>query len=271
MGSIVARDLQHALEVKRQRPDIVLYGGGTDLMVEAHSVDYLFLHRINALRAITEDEDSLTIGAGCSFTEVYDYCNCPSILKDAIAYLAAPAIRNMGTIGGNIGNGSAKADTALIFYLFDAVVNLQSQDNSRSVAIKDFYVDRKKLAIADDEIITSVSIPKRNYGQYYYKKIGARKSLAISRLDFAAVYRIVDDRIAHFAIAIGAISPLIIRRPDLDGMMIGLTLDEARAKRAQYVAAYDELIQPINGRVSASYRKTVSMNLLNDFLDSVGL
>ncbi len=271
MGSIVAKDLNQALDIKQKNPQIVLYGGGTDLMVEERKCDYLFLHQVKALQQISEDDETLTIGAGCSFTQVYDYPGTPSILKEAIAYLAAPAIRNFGTIGGNIGNGSAKADTALIFYVFDAIVNLQSKDSQRSVAIKDFYLDRKKLAIKDNEIIVSISIPKRNYGQYYYKKIGARKALAISRLDLAAVYRIADGRIEHFAVAIGAIAPLIIRRPDFDSMLIGLTLEEARAKREQYIALYDDIIKPIDGRVSAFYRKTVSINLLNDLLDSIGL
>ncbi len=271
MGSIVARDLDHALEVKSERPDIVLYGGGTDLMVEAEPVDYLFLHRVEALKTISEDEQSLTIGAGCSFTDVYDYPNTPSLLKEAIAYLAAPAIRNLGTIGGNVGNGSAKADTALIFFVLDGFVNLASKRGRRSVPIKEFYLDRKKLAIEGDEIIASISLPKANYGQYYYKKIGARKALAISRLDFAGVYRIVDCKIDHLAVAIGAIAPLIVRRPDFDKMLIGLTIEEAKAARADYVAQYDRIIQPINGRVSAYYRKTVTMNLLNDFLDSIGL
>ncbi len=271
MGSIVAKNLAEVLDIKQKNPQIVLYGGGTDLMVEERQCDYLFLHQVEALQQISEDDESLTIGAGCSFTQVYDYPGTPSILKEAIAYLAAPAIRNFGTIGGNIGNGSAKADTALIFFMFDAIVNLQSKTAKRSIAITDFYLDRKKLAIKDDEIIVSVTIPKQNYGQYYYKKIGARKALAISRLDLAAVYRIVDDRIEHFSLAIGAIAPLIIRRPDFDAKLIGLTLAEARAKRAEYVALYDDLIQPIDGRVSAFYRKTVSINLLNDLLDSIGL
>ncbi len=271
MGSVVARDLNHALDVKKERPELVLYGGGTDLMVEAKTVDYLFLHQVKEINAIIENKDELTIGAGCSFTQVNDYANTPQILKDAIDYLAAPAIRNFGTIGGNIGNGSAKADTALIFFAFDAVVNLQSKTDKRSVAIKDFYLDRKKLAINDDEIIVSVTIPKKNYGDYYYKKIGARKALAISRLDFAATYRIVDNRIEHLAVAIGAIAPLIIRRTDFDACLIGLTVEQAKVKRAEYVKLYDDIIQPIDGRVSAVYRKEVTLNLLNDFLDSIGL
>ncbi len=271
MGSVVARDLNHALDVKNERPELVLYGGGTDLMVEAKAVDYLFLHQVKEINAIIENKDELTIGAGCSFSQVNDYVNTPQILKDAIDYLAAPAIRNFGTIGGNIGNGSAKADTSLIFFVFDAVVNLQSKTGKRSVAIKDFYLDRKKLDIKADEIIVSVTIPKKNYGTYYYKKIGARKALAISRLDFAATYRIVDNRIEHLAVAIGAIAPLIIRRPDFDATLIGLTLEQAKAKRADYLALYDEIIQPIDGRVSAFYRKEVTFNLFNDFLDSIGM
>ena len=54
-------------------------------------------------------------------------------------------------------------------------------------------------------------------------------------------------------------------------MLIGKTIDEAKAVKEKYLAAFDEAIVPIRGRVSAEYRKSVCMNLLKDFLESNGI
>ena len=71
--------------------------------------------------------------------------------------------------------------------------------------------------------------------------------------------------------AFGAVSDIVIRRADIDAMLIGKTIDEAKAVREDYLAAYNQAIVPIRGRISAEYRKTVCMNLLQDFLESNGI
>jgi len=108
-------NLTEALKI-RSEFDVTPYAGGTDLMVEAKDdAVYLFLNKIPELRRIYSDDEYIRIGAACTYTEIFENTLTPQILKDSIDYLAAPAIRNMGTAGGNICNASPKADTALIF------------------------------------------------------------------------------------------------------------------------------------------------------------
>jgi len=77
--------------------------------------------------------------------------------------------------------------------------------------------------------------------------------------------------VSHLATAYGAVSDTVIRRPDIDALLVGKTIDEARATRPDFLRAYDEAIVPIRGRISAEYRKDVCMNLLRDFLDENGI
>ena len=193
------------------------------------------------------------------------------MLRDAISLIAAPAIRNEGTIGGNIANGSAKADSALIFFVADASLKLASRDGERIISIHDFYRGRKQLALRADELIVEILLPTRWLTPYYYQKVGARKALAISRVAFAGLFNLQDGRIAHIATAFGAVSDTIIRRSEIDAMLIGKTVAEAQAGKQDYLAAYAAAIQPTRGRVSAEYRKTVCLNLLNDFLNHFGI
>ncbi len=251
---------------------LVPYAGGTDLMIEEDREGaYLFLHKIPELKQLREDEEYLYIGAGCTFTELLESELTPAILKEALALIAAPAIRNEGTIGGNIGNGSAKADSALIFFVADAKLRLASSRGERIVPIQAFYKGRKQLDLAPDELIVEVQLPKKWLDSYYYHKVGARKALAISRLAFAGLMAVEGGKIAHCATAFGAVSDVIIRREDIDAMLIGKTLEEAKAAKGAYLQAYDDAIVPIRGRVSAEYRKQVCQNLLEDFLERFGI
>ena len=95
--------------------------------------------------------------------------------------------------------------------------------------------------------------------------------MAISRVSFVGIINIVDDKVFKCRTAFGAVSDVVISRPDIDAMLIGKTVEEAKALKDKYIAAYEKEIVPIRGRVSAKYRKTVCMNLLRDFLESNGI
>jgi len=267
--SYTPSSLKEAL-LLRKNPELIPYTGGTDLMVEAkEGARYLFLHKVPEMKQITIDDEYVRFGASCTFAEVIDSPFSPCILKDACLQIAAPAIRNAGSLGGNIGNGSPKADSALIFMVTDSVLRLMSAGGERILPIKDFYLGRKKLALAPDELIVEILTPRHGIDNYYYKKVGARNALAISRLSFAGIADIEDGRIKKIATAFGAVGDVIIRLEAIDQMLIGKTIEEARELKEAYIGAYDEAIVPIRGRVGMEYRKDVCMNLLRDFLEDV--
>ncbi len=265
------KSLKEALEL-RKNPEFTPYAGGTDLMVEAEeNASYLFLHNVPEMRKITIDDEYIRIGAAVTFTEIIKSDVAPQILKDACAGIAAPAIRNQGTVGGNIGNGSAKADTVLIFFVANSVLRLANAETERLMPIKEFYQGRKKLALLPDELIVEVLVPKKGLDNYYYHKVGARNALAISRVSFAGIIDIKEGKIVNIATAFGAVSDVVIRRDDIDATLIGKNIDEVKAVKADYLKAFNEAIVPTRGRVSEEYRKDVCMNLLRDFLESKGI
>lgn len=269
--SYFAKSLEEALEI-RGRESVIPYAGGTDLMIEADDqASYLFLNKVPELKEIKADAEYIRIGAASTYTEILQSQLIPQILKDAVIEIAAPAIRNLGTAGGNICNGSAKGDSVLVFFAADAKLRLATSKGERILPIKDFYLGRKKLALQKDELLVEILLEKTGLDHYYYKKIGARNALAISRVSFAGLLDMKDGRIINCATAFGAVSDVVIRRPDIDEMLTGKTTDEAKTVKDAYLKAFDEAIVPIRGRVSAEYRKSVCMNLLRDFLESNGI
>lgn len=272
VNGFVPKTLDEALEI-RATEEVVPYAGGTDLMVEnPENVSYLFIGKLPELREIKEDDEYIRIGSAVTFTEALASDLVPDLMKEAVAEIAAPAIRNAGTFGGNLGNGSAKADSVLIDYVTDAKIRLLSKEGERLVDVTDFYLGRKKLDLNPDEIIAEVLIPKKNLTDYYYEKVGGREALAISRISFAGQLDVnEDDVIDNFAAAFGAVADTVLRYPDLEERLIGKTREEAKAMHDEILSAYADRMNLTRGRVSAEYRKKVCMNLLDDFLTQKGI
>jgi len=248
--------------------EVVPYAGGTDLMIEANEqVDYLFLHSIRELQKITVDGEYLRIGAAVTFTQLLESELTPPLLRAAVSQIAAPAIRNMGTVGGNIANGSAKADSALIFWLVNAKLRLVSAEGERLLPIREFYFGHKKTALGEKELIAEILLPLNAMNGWYYQKVGARDALAISRVAFAGVLETENDVVTRCAVAFGAVSDVYLGFPEIDAMLVGKTVAQARELKADFLAAYDKAVQPRDGRISAAYRKDVCRNLLRDFLE----
>lgn len=267
-----ATTLREALDIL-SKESVIPYAGGTDLMIRPQeNAAYLFLDKIPEMKNIVEDSEYLRIGAMCTFTDIIENNLTPAILKEAASQIAAPAIRNMGTVGGNICNGSPKADSALIFFATNSELRLvSSSKGERMIPISDFYLGRSKTSLEKDELLVEILMNKKGLENYYYKKVGARDALAISRVSFAGILNVENSRIVSCMTAFGAVSDAIIRHADIDAMLIGKTIEEAKASKEAYLAQYEQKIVPIRGRISAEYRKAVCMNLLRDFLESNGL
>lgn len=271
VNGYVPASLSEALEIRAERT-VVPYAGGTDLMVENRKgVDYLFLNKLPELQQIWEDEAWIHIGAGVTFTKALEHPLTPPLMKEAVSRIAAPAIRNAGTFGGNLGNGSAKADSVLIEYVAGAKIVLASVRGKREVPVEDFYLGRKQLDLGADELICEILLPRTGLEHYVYQKVGGRNALAISRISFAGVFAMEGGRIANCAAAFGAVANTVLRYRDIEETLHGKTLSEAKALKEDYLRAYAERMVLTRGRVSAEYRKTVCMNLLEDYLTRFGI
>ncbi len=271
VGGYAPATLEKALRIRAEET-VVPYAGGTDLMVQNRkNVEYLFLNKIAELKQIKVDKDYIHIGALVTFTQAINDDKVPQIMKDAISKIAAPAIRNAGTFGGNLGNGSDKADSVLIEFAVDAKVRLMSLKGERIVNVEDFCITRRKIDLKDDELIVEVLLPNKPYKNYIYQKVGGRNSLAISHVAFAGLFEEKDGKIQEFSAAFIADAGRFLRFKDIEQTLIGKSKKEAKNLKDKVIKAYSDKIVLTAGRVSAEYRKTVSLNLLRDFLTWFGV
>lgn len=275
-------NLAEALRIRAAEHAIPM-AGGTDLMVKSrrHSGlaprferPILFLGHLRELRYVRRYEEgelpTLEIGAATTLADLLVAAETPVALKQAIAEMAAPAIRNVATLVGNVCNASPAGDTLPALYGFDAQVVLTRSQGERRVDIARFILGPGKADLRDDELVRAVWLSLLPFNRVHYRKVGARRANALSKLSFLGMARLQGDVVEDLRCALGAVAPTVVRCRALEARCIGLSRDELAAQRADLLAGYDPLIAPIDDqRSSAEYRRAVALRLLSQFLDGL--
>ena len=268
VGSYYPKTLEEALAAKAEHPSLVPYAGGTDWMVNRRDdTPLLFLNYIPSLREIRNTQEDIKIGACCTYSQLLESDAIPDILREAIIEVASPAIRNMGTLGGNICNASPAGDTLPVLYILDARVLLASVDGKRELPISSFIQGVRRIDFKPNELLESIIIPKAEFTRTYYKKVGARRAVAISKASFAAAMRVENGVVTAMPVAFGSVAPTVVRRPEIESTLVHKTPDEIRDMKDNIADMYEPYITPIDDqRSTAEYRRRVCLALLRDFL-----
>lgn len=255
-----------------------IIAGGTDVMVLHKSrrgvppkipKPIVFIDHLSELKRVYQNHKDLHIGACCTYSDLLEDPFIPIPLKNAIKTIAAPAIRNRGTLGGNICNASPAGDTLPLLYVYNAKLLLRSVHGDRVVAISDFIQGPRRVQRYQSEILVEIILPSvlEEGSHVVFEKVGNRNADAIAKVSFAGYIRINGVRIEDVRFAFGAVGPTMVRSIDIEKKLYGLNLPLADTDIAQIVAAFDKIIKPIDDqRSTALYRKTVALNLLRYFL-----
>lgn len=268
---LLPHTLEELWEVLRTEPQAAVYAGGTDLLVKlrqglADSSCLVCLERIEELKGVQERGDEVFIGA--SSTHTYLLANPViqndfPVLKKALQVLGSPAIRNMGTIGGNICTASPAADSLPPLYVLDAEVEIRSKNASRRMALKEFILGPGRISLQPGEIVSGVWVKKaQGYNLHHFEKVGQRKALAIAVVSLAAILRVSNSGIIEKArLAWGSVAPTIVTSTQVEEALTGRPLSRETLQKASLLAY--GAVNPIDDvRASASYRRTVAANLL---------
>ena len=224
-------------------------------------LDELKTHRRKA-------EGAITIGAGATYTEAF------SLLAERIPPLGAlfdrlggEQVRNMGTIGGNIANGSPIGDTPPPFIALGARLTLRRGSKRRTIPLEDFFVAYGKQDRQPGEFVESVTVPVPAKGENFaVYKISKRRdeditsALGAFRLSLAA-----DGTVSAISIAFGGMAATPKRALAVEAALIGKPWSEATVEAAR--DAFETDFTPLTDmRASAEYRMLAAKNLLTALL-----
>ena len=252
--------------------------GGTELMVALSAgrlaqSNLLSLHKLRELRFIDVLPETVTIGAGATFTDLRRHGVIAEdfpLLARAAGWTGSIANQNRGTIGGNIVNASPAADSPPALLAYDAGVTLVSERGARTIPYDQFHVSYKKTVLAADELLFSITLPRRFAAYHsYIRKVGTRNAQTISKIALAGVALIADGKITDVRLGAASLREVPTRcfaaeRALLGGAVAG---DGTEGLIAAARAALASEARPIDDiRSTAKYRAAVGGNLLQEFV-----
>ena len=269
---IIPASLDDFAAVYEANPEARIVAGSTDVGLWVTKFmrpigPVIFIGHLQELKRIAENDSEVRFYAGVSYSEALPVitANFPQ-LGELWDRIAGEQIRNMGTIGGNIANGSPIGDTPPPFVALGAKLHLRKGEHRREIKLEDYFLAYGKQDRQPGEFVESVTLPLLPAGEKFAAyKISKRRDEDISAL--CGAFRVfVNDAgtVGMARIAFGGMAATPKRAKAVEAALIGKpwTMETVEAVVAQFAEDY----QPISDmRASADYRMLAAQNLLKRF------
>jgi CO/xanthine dehydrogenase FAD-binding subunit len=248
--------------------------GGTDIIIEMRNKKIqpnvlVDISHIEELKQIQDINGFIEIGAAVTFTEIVEssfFVDNLYGLNKASRLVGSPQIRNKGTIGGNIANGSAAADAIPPLIALDSVLIIENEDGRREVKLEDYY--RDGIGIREDELLTKIRFKKPRKSQSLsFSKLGLRKALAISRISMANLMELDENgKILSVSMASGALGKYPLREVEVEEFLLGKVLDENTIGEALKVLQ-GAMDNRLGGRSTLPYKRVAVERMLREVME----
>ncbi|WP_322886846.1 xanthine dehydrogenase small subunit (plasmid) [Sinorhizobium medicae] len=269
---VLPASLDDFAAVLQANPKATIVAGSTDVGLWVtkfmrNIAPVVHLSHLEELRRISVGVDGITLAAGVSYTEAY-----PAIarhfpqLRELWDRIGGEQVRNMGTVGGNIANGSPIGDTPPALIALGASVTLRKGTNRRTLPLEAFFLEYGKQDRESGEFVESVRIPFLDEThRFAVYKISKRFDEDISAV--CGAFRVKldgDGRVADVAIAFGGMAGTPKRARNVEAALKGAQWNDAAVEAG--VAAFERDFAPLTDwRASSEYRMLVAGNLLRRF------
>jgi CO/xanthine dehydrogenase FAD-binding subunit len=237
--------------------------GGTDLVVGARHGkaplpdSLVAIDRLTELKTITETPHGVSIGALVTHHDIESHPLLTTVyagLADGSALVGSPSTRHLGTLGGNIMNGSPAMDTGAALQVLGAEVELRSVNGNRRVPLDSLWSRPGQTTATADELCVAIHIPKpEGSSGSAYLRLEYRRAMEIAVVGAGASVTLSDDgSVAAVSVALTAVAPIILALTELESVA-GLGIADAAAAIQQLAAAQATPISDV--RASDNYRR----------------
>jgi xanthine dehydrogenase small subunit len=271
-GFYAPRTLDELVAVRAAHPDAVLLAGSTDVGLWVTKGlrelgDIVYLSGVTELRRVTEADGWLEVGAGASLEDAYAaVCrHYPQELGELWQRFASLPIRNAGTLGGNVANGSPIGDSMPWLIALGSQVTLRGPDGARTLPLEDLYLGYQVKDLRYGEFVQSVRIPLPRPGVVFRTyKLAKRFDQDISAVCAAFAFELDGGTVRAARIAFGGMAATPKRAVGAERALLGCAWTEAALTDAMAALARD--YAPLSDmRASGAYRMTAAQNLLRRF------
>ena len=260
--------LAELLRLRAAHPQALIAAGTTDVGLWVTKQHRRFgqiidVTRVTELRRIERGAHSLSIGAAASLTEAFDaLAESRPQLKPFFDRFAGLPVRESGTLGGNVANGSPIGDSMPLLIALGATLVLASTRGERTLPIEDFYLAYRKTALAPDEVLARIEVPEPTPHEWLRAdKISKRFEDDISAVCLAVALQVEDGVIHSARIGAGGVAAVPARAIQTEAALAGQQCAEAIFDAAATVLEAE--FKPLSDmRASSAYRRAVLGNLL---------
>jgi xanthine dehydrogenase small subunit len=266
------RTLDELVRLRAEHPEALLLAGSTDVglwvtkqMRELGEI--IYLGHVEALKAIGEVDGMIEIGAGVSLDDAYAaVCrHYPAELSELWQRFASLPIRNAGTLGGNIANGSPIGDSMPWMIALGSQVVLCGAAGERVLALEDFYLGYQQKDLRPGEFVRALRVPLPRAGlQWRTYKLAKRFDQDISSVCAAFAFAFEGATVRSARIAFGGMAATPRRAGATEALLAGRRWSEDTLVEAMAALAHD--YAPLSDmRASNTYRMQGAQNLLRRF------
>ena len=220
-----------------------------------HLID---LRRVADLDGIRAEGDTLVIGAMTRQSAVEDapeVALAAPLLAEAVGLVADRTVRNSGTIGGSLAHADPAAELPAVALALDAELVATGPGGTRGIPAAEFFRGPFSTALAADEILTEIRLPRRDGGHAFVEFARTHGTFAVVAV--AAQLELDAGRISRAAIALTGVAPTAIRATAAERALDGTPPDTA-ALAAAADAAVSGLTPPSDIHASAATRTEVA-------------
>ncbi len=266
------RSLDELVQVCAALPHACLLAGGTDVGLWVTKQmrelgDVIYLGQVDALKNISDADGMLEIGAGVSLNDAYEAvcAHYPDALMELWQRFASLPIRNVGTLGGNLANGSPIGDSIPWLIAIGADVVLRGSEGQRVLALDDFYLAYQKKDLRPGEFLEAVRVPLPRAGQVLRTyKLAKRFDQDISAVCAAFAFTLDDGMVTSARVVFGGMAAIPKRAERTEAGLIGRPWSESTVTAAMADIGRD--YAPLSDlRASSAYRMKAAQNLLRRF------
>ncbi|MFH1157510.1 MAG: xanthine dehydrogenase small subunit [Pseudomonadota bacterium] len=252
-------------------PEAVILSGGTDVGLRVTKQHLrlgtiVYTGNVKALRDIRKTPEGLEIGAAVSYGRAFDFlASYDESMGELLRRIGSTQIRNLGTVAGNIANGSPVGDGMPPLIALGAKITLRSKKGTRELALEDYFISYKKQDRNPGEFIEKITVPsKPDNVLFKVYKISKRFDQDISAVCGAFALSLDGKTVTNARIAFGGMASMPKRAQKTEKFLIGKTWTEETARQAGEILKED--FSPLTDvRACADYRRQVSANLLRRF------
>jgi xanthine dehydrogenase small subunit len=257
-------------------PDATIVAGATDVglwVTKAHRDLGTLLHvgAASDLARVGRVGGGFAIGAAATLSDAFAALDdaFPE-LREAWSRFASVPIRDSGTLGGNVANGSPIGDSMPALIALRAAVELRRGPRVRSLALEDFYLGYRRTDLEPGEFVRAVRVPAREQGLLLRAyKVGKRYDQDISTVFACFALRVESGRIADARIGCAGVAAVPSRARRAEAALVGRPFAAATIEASAEVLSGE--FTPIDDlRATAAYRRRVLGNLLRRFWHETG-